>query len=663
MKDHIHPVDAGALMHIFVRVFKVDKTRKTSTIQTINSRTLSSPVYKAVEFVSLCSTPLLSFLLCFLAISVKAFDISANTNLAVYWGQNSYGVIDASNTTGWQTNLSHYCEGVADIFPIAFVDQFNSTGGLPSLNLANTCSTSNNSVFPGTNLPNCSFMAEDIQACQAAGKIVTISLGGATATPNFADDDEGVAFAHIIWDLFLGGNSIMRPFGNAILDGIDMDIEGGNQTGLVSFFEALRNLMIMDSKSYYITAAPQCPFPDAYIGDTLNSFGFDAVFVQFYNNYCGLTNFNTTSWNFGTWDNWAKNGSKNNKVKVYIGAPASSGAAGSGYVDAPTMATIIEETMSKYPATFGGVMLWDASAAYANGRYDIAVKQALIGSSGVSGGTTTTNSTAIPATLTPPQTLTAPSLSVTTSTAIATPAGPVSCAGVTAWQTGIAYVDGNQVTSNGDLWVASWWTYNDMPGDVTGVWIDNGPCASAGGPNVQAPTAPAGSGQTTFGIPSGPVSAMSGAPAPSGEPTEGGDTTPVQSSFAQVPWTTGPTATAFVPITAVPTNSAGPSIASASTSRVLTSILSLGSYAPLAEMNTTPAEDADPPSPSTQIIGAIPPSYLSVGTPLPSATNATSSGTPTSTTRDTATIGPVENAVPSMLSEPVNSTVLTRSAY
>lgn len=28
-------------------------------------------------------------------------------------------------------------------------------------------------------------------------------------------------------------------------------------------------------------SAPQCPFPDAYIGTTLNAFGFDAVYVQF----------------------------------------------------------------------------------------------------------------------------------------------------------------------------------------------------------------------------------------------------------------------------------------------------------------------------------------------------------------------------------------------
>ena len=32
---------------------------------------------------------------------------------------------------------------------------------------------------------------------------------------------------------------------------------------------------------YYVTAAPQCPFPDAELGNALNSAFFDAVYVQF----------------------------------------------------------------------------------------------------------------------------------------------------------------------------------------------------------------------------------------------------------------------------------------------------------------------------------------------------------------------------------------------
>lgn len=31
------------------------------------------------------------------------------------------------------------------------------------------------------------------------------------------------------------------------------------------------------SKTYYVAAAPQCPFPDLYVGDVLNNAWFDFV--------------------------------------------------------------------------------------------------------------------------------------------------------------------------------------------------------------------------------------------------------------------------------------------------------------------------------------------------------------------------------------------------
>lgn len=62
-------------------------------------------------------------------------------------------------------------------------------------------------------------MASDIQTCQAAGKIVTLSLGGASGAASFSSDAQGTAFADQIWNLFLGGTSSTRPFGGAVLDG------------------------------------------------------------------------------------------------------------------------------------------------------------------------------------------------------------------------------------------------------------------------------------------------------------------------------------------------------------------------------------------------------------------------------------------------------------
>ncbi len=119
---------------------------------------------------------------------------------------------------------------------------FSGAGGLPSLNMANvsctsivyyyserelpltswnkqTCNPSDDTNFPGTELPNCQFLASSIQACQAKGKIITISLGGATGAASFSSAAQATAFGDTIWNLFLGGSSSTRPFGAAVLDG------------------------------------------------------------------------------------------------------------------------------------------------------------------------------------------------------------------------------------------------------------------------------------------------------------------------------------------------------------------------------------------------------------------------------------------------------------
>jgi hypothetical protein len=59
-------------------------------------------------------------------------------------------------------------------------------------------------------------------------------------------------------------------------------------------------------------------------------------------------------------DGWAKNGSANPDIKVYIGALA--GQDGSGYVVPNTLAGYITHAQSTW-SSFGGVMLWEASLA------------------------------------------------------------------------------------------------------------------------------------------------------------------------------------------------------------------------------------------------------------------------------------------------------------
>jgi len=406
--------------------------------------------------------------------SVFGYDPTRSDNLVVYYGQNSYGATHPSDPANWQQTISTYCQDtVINAIPIAFIDVFFSTGGLPDLNMANTCNGVDDPVFNGTGLANCQFLAAGIEACQAAGKIVTLSIGGASGAATFSSTAQGTAFADTIWNLFLGGSSSTRPFGAAVLDGVDLDIEGGGSTGFAAFVTQIRAHAAGASKPYYVTAAPQCPFPDAFLGSVINAVGFDALYVQFYNNFCSVAEFsNVNDWNFGTWDNWAKTVSPNKAVKIFIGAPASPSAAGSGYVDAATLGAIALATRAQF-SSFGGIMLWDASQAYANGRFDKAVKSIITGGGS---GTVTTTATKPPSTTPAPPTSTPKTSTTPVGTTTTITSG--SCAGVAAWVSTIAYLGGSQVVSGGHLWQANWWSEADIPGGASGDWADLGACTS-----------------------------------------------------------------------------------------------------------------------------------------------------------------------------------------
>lgn len=124
-----------------------------------------------------------------------------------------------------------------DVIPLAFLYVFFGIGGEPMIDFANVrrrlsavrlstltdslqiCSTDANSVFPGTQLANCSAMGPDIELCQSKGKIVTLSLGGADSSVGFTNSSQAQGFADQIWNQFLGGQSSIRPFGSVVLDG------------------------------------------------------------------------------------------------------------------------------------------------------------------------------------------------------------------------------------------------------------------------------------------------------------------------------------------------------------------------------------------------------------------------------------------------------------
>jgi chitinase len=200
------------------------------------------------------------------------------------------------------------------------------------------------------------------------------------------------------------GKTVDRPFGSAVVDGFDFDFEA-TANNLPAFGKKLRSLMdAAGGKKFYLTAAPQCVFPDAAVGAALNAVAFDFVMIQFYNNWCGVNNFNEGSttqnaFNFDVWDNWAKNTSPNKNVKLLIGVPAAPGAGG-GYTSGSKLKAAINWSQ-KY-SNFGGAMMWDMSQLYSNSAFLSEIVSDLSGGPVTTPPASTTTTTATATTTSPP---------------------------------------------------------------------------------------------------------------------------------------------------------------------------------------------------------------------------------------------------------------------
>lgn len=271
---------------------------------------------------------------------------------------------------------------------MAFVFQISTgLGGEPVIDFSTQ--SKDCEPFNGTDLINCPQIGNDISTCQNQyNKTILLSIGGATYTEGgFQSEDAAKKGANKIWETFgpkQDNSTAHRPFGDVSVNGFDFDFES-TVTNMVTFGQTVRSLMddrtSKTGDKYFITAAPQCPFPDAADGEMLDgAVSFDAIFVQFYNNFCGVQSFqagaaNQSSFNYNTWDDWAKNKSKNKGVRLFVGVPAGPTAASIGYTPVDGLAKVIE--YCKGFDTFGGVMMWDAAQAYANQGFLPGVKNAL----------------------------------------------------------------------------------------------------------------------------------------------------------------------------------------------------------------------------------------------------------------------------------------------
>ncbi|GLT83345.1 hypothetical protein SLE2022_016400 [Rubroshorea leprosula] len=183
---------------------------------------------------------------------------------------------------GNEGTLAETCAtGNYDFVNIAFLPTFGN-GQTPMINLAGHCD-------PYTN--GCITLSSDIKSCQAKGIKVMLSIGGG---------------AH-------GVTTLTLPL----------------------MLDKLRK----KGKRVSLTAAPQCPFPDVWIGGALKTGLFDYVWVQFNNNPpCQYSSGDIANLE-DAWKQWTTDIPA---TKIFLGLPAAPEAAG----------TI------KGSREYGGVMLW-----------------------------------------------------------------------------------------------------------------------------------------------------------------------------------------------------------------------------------------------------------------------------------------------------------------
>jgi len=204
---------------------------------------------------------------------------------------------------------------------------------------------------------------------------VFLSLGGAISSSSIPDATSAQTLATNVWNLFGDGTGAqdLRPFGDVKLDGFDIDNEDHSQDNWATFISELRTNFNGASKAYFMSAAPQCPRPDASIPLSSMQNDIDFTWVQFYDNTpCNIGTGQAFLDSVQAWSNDLASGTFNNvgngvtSPRLYIGGFSYSPGYGSGYLPIDQFDSAIQQVMQLNLPNFGGVMLWDGPSGEAD---------------------------------------------------------------------------------------------------------------------------------------------------------------------------------------------------------------------------------------------------------------------------------------------------------
>jgi chitinase len=204
----------------------------------------------------------------------------------------------------------------------------------------------------------------DVKHCQRDKNVtVLLSIGGDGDGYSLPTVRSARDVAEHLWHAYLGGGrrkGVFRPFGDAVLNGVDLYIDHG---GSAHYDELARRLAAYNdrhgekaSAAVLLTATVRCmdgqeTSADAALGTGL----LGRIHVRYYNDTMCSFNAEERRPFYGSWVGWAQ---RYPKARLYVGLPAARDAATDGWVDPETLFSRALPLVQDTPG-YGGVMLWD----------------------------------------------------------------------------------------------------------------------------------------------------------------------------------------------------------------------------------------------------------------------------------------------------------------
>ncbi|XP_052136808.1 xylanase inhibitor protein 2-like [Oryza glaberrima] len=194
-----------------------------------------------------------------------------------------------------------------------------------------------------------SAVGADIKHCQSKYIPVLLSIGGQGGDYSLPTNASAADVADHLWDSFLGGGraGVPRPFGDAVVDGVDLFIDQG---GAEHYDELARQLFSHYKFEMLLTATTRCSYPDHRLDMALATGLFTHIHVRVFGGDAGCTTHHRASW-----ERWA---AAYPGSLVYLGVVASPEQDANAYLPRKALFSDVLSHIVEKP-NYGGLMIWD----------------------------------------------------------------------------------------------------------------------------------------------------------------------------------------------------------------------------------------------------------------------------------------------------------------